>query len=1037
MVDAGPDDSEQLLNGAVFSRPYEKDKKVVIPVTYRIDDDRQYRVVVVDGNGREHTTGDASRQTEARGGKTGMGCITVAFANLSLKDIRRIRLQSRPFHLAEFRNVAMQPDRSKPTENDDQHAVFGPVIERTIHDWHQTPVDSVIDLDSGKLFSIPEDLLPQLGQDPKSKKQAREAWLRANGIDAVGIVGGIETREVALPPNSPKHVALVQVVEIGLGGMDMFATPTADDGWDRLTRAEIQSRLAQAKLEDRQRPQQKGDMFTSGTFPATFLFETREGGMGVLQIIGFTKKPKAVQIRYKLVRQEPVTEKVEAEKPPVAGPWTAKLPKGEIELVAVSRHPSEDRPWWRPDGSPYNGHHFNTREFLTGARNRNSLPTGDQKSAYYEFALRTSENTCFVQPMDLPPRGRWTYGGALQADGHLVKGYWWSEAMLPKSANTADPRLFVSCGDWTPVCEYIPTGSDAVQRRRVGDTEWTVSFDDEIGDTIAKATNYFVNRQRIRWDIRVVAIDNMGQEQMPSRCEAAKLTDDVRTAIATFQRRQPDQFKTFRFEVRPFHTVEFRNVALRPGQKTDAQAIVASPGAISSVRTEGPKATIKAQLGEEEELLLFFGDESHGCATSALKAKGKPFTATVEANYGRITASFPNNAVPRPLLGDRRFVFRTPDMDSYIAVGDDCPAPFGELKMRNTADVTEKDGVFTFCDILLPDGRGVGVSVCIRAKTAADAYQRGIRLATELAAETFRAQRSGGSPSSDALRDKSREFKEAVDELQKLCKGTTAEELIRRCLDLDAARSKVDPGRDPAQWRKIGDEEETASFQLALLMLKAGAAGPIHRQAAKLHFGPWKEVTLLQPAEGHDCGFDFDAGKTLTPPPDVLKILPDEGGWVRLQDAVKEGNAVVRWVVDSGADVVTAAPNELVLLCPVRKQRQIANAALNPDWDRLLTPEYVLWSLEQQNQLMELLDDGHSGALKGLDLAPHNPAELVFFRTRQGGVGVLQVVEFTKNPKGVKIRYKLVRDLAATPPAAKDRAKPSPLPSKPHGANSP
>jgi hypothetical protein len=524
--------------------------------------------------------------------------------------------------------------RAAATPPVERQSVFGPVIERTIHDWHENPVDSVIDLDSGKLFSMPKDLLPKPGQDPKSKKQAGEAWLRANGIDAGGVVQGIEKTEMPLPPNAPKNAIMLRIAQIGLGGMDMFATPTANDGWDHLTRVEIQSRLAKAKLEGDRRPLiPKGNMTTSGEFPATFLFETREGGMGVLQIVGFTEKPKAVKIRYKLLEDS-------AKPPPVSA------------------------------------------------------------------------------------------------------------------------------------------------------------------------------------------------------------------AIA--------------------------------------------------------------------------------------------------------------NAMPRPI-----------------------------------------------------------------SPAVADAYQRGIRLATELAAETFLAQRSGSRLSSDALREKSREFKEATDELQRLCKGTTAEELIRRCLDLDAARSKVDPGRDPAQWRKIGDEEETASFQLALLMLKVGVAGPIHRQAAKLHFGPWKEVTLLQPAEGRECGFDFDAGKTLTPPPDVLKILPDEGGWVRLQDAVKEGNAVVRWVVDSGADVVTAAPNELVLLCPARKQRQIANAALNPDWDRLLTPEYVLWSLQQQDQLMKLLDDGHDGALKGLDLAPRNPAELIFFRTRQGAVGVLQVVAFTKSPKGVKIRYKLLQGLA------------TPQPTKPRGPISP
>jgi hypothetical protein len=40
---------------------------------------------------------------------------------------------------------------------------------------------------------------------------------------------------------------------------------------------------------------------TAVEFPLTFLFQTRQGGKGILQIVGFDEKPKAVKIRYKLV----------------------------------------------------------------------------------------------------------------------------------------------------------------------------------------------------------------------------------------------------------------------------------------------------------------------------------------------------------------------------------------------------------------------------------------------------------------------------------------------------------------------------------------------------------------------------------------------------------------------------------------------------------------------------------------------------------------------------------------------------------------
>jgi hypothetical protein len=58
------------------------------------------------------------------------------------------------------------------------------------------------------------------------------------------------------------------------------------------------------------------------TLPATFLFKTREGGVGVLQITGFTDNPPGVKIRYKLVQ------------PAVSGSSAAK-PKASADQVVV------------------------------------------------------------------------------------------------------------------------------------------------------------------------------------------------------------------------------------------------------------------------------------------------------------------------------------------------------------------------------------------------------------------------------------------------------------------------------------------------------------------------------------------------------------------------------------------------------------------------------------------------------------------------------------------------------------------------------
>jgi hypothetical protein len=46
---------------------------------------------------------------------------------------------------------------------------------------------------------------------------------------------------------------------------------------------------------------------TDGSLPATFVFKTREGSMGLLQITGMSDSPPGMKIRYKLVQTPAIT----------------------------------------------------------------------------------------------------------------------------------------------------------------------------------------------------------------------------------------------------------------------------------------------------------------------------------------------------------------------------------------------------------------------------------------------------------------------------------------------------------------------------------------------------------------------------------------------------------------------------------------------------------------------------------------------------------------------------------------------------------
>ncbi len=171
---------------------------------------------------------------------------------------------------------------------------FGPVIERVVYDDAGGP-DFLIDLDTGRLFSLRDLGVPE---DELGNPQVALAVVRRLGIDA----GGYTATDV-------RALAMLDTVAVGAG----------PHGWDA-SLAEVMGRLEGLRPAPVDSMQPKATMSADGGLPAGFFFRTREGGMGILQIVGFTEDPAGVKIRYKMVQQ--------AEPP--AGP----LPPDLVEKLA-------------------------------------------------------------------------------------------------------------------------------------------------------------------------------------------------------------------------------------------------------------------------------------------------------------------------------------------------------------------------------------------------------------------------------------------------------------------------------------------------------------------------------------------------------------------------------------------------------------------------------------------------------------------------------------------------------------------------------
>ncbi len=154
---------------------------------------------------------------------------------------------------------------------------FGSVMERVVADSKdqsiiagnsslQTNAPIMIDFDSGRLYAGSKEMW-------ESDTSAQKRWMQTNGVDALGVIPEVN----------------------GLVGLDIAAIPVGNELWDQATAAGLMNQLSPVKPVDT-------FLFKVGAAsPATWLFRTREGGAGILQITGFTKNPRGVKIRYKLV----------------------------------------------------------------------------------------------------------------------------------------------------------------------------------------------------------------------------------------------------------------------------------------------------------------------------------------------------------------------------------------------------------------------------------------------------------------------------------------------------------------------------------------------------------------------------------------------------------------------------------------------------------------------------------------------------------------------------------------------------------------
>jgi len=232
-------------------------------------------------------------------------------------------------------------------------------------------------------------------------------------------------------------------------------------------------------------------------------------------------------------------------------PFQAVLPDGTtVELIGVSYNPSEGQPWWKPDGSLLTEAPYDDMGGLVSAEGRQA----------YEFALRVPE----LQDRDITLHLPGSNASVRKAGKSLpdVRAWVTSFLAIQESSNLL---LAVGAGPW----ETLTTsgGSSAEEGE-----EWELIFSEPV-ETAEKLVITVSHTLATKQDYRIVAVDLNRKVHVPFRRTSAAAGETRQTTVH-FSELLRAQVKEFQFQVRPYQWVEFRNVSLKPGHRTDVEVRV-------------------------------------------------------------------------------------------------------------------------------------------------------------------------------------------------------------------------------------------------------------------------------------------------------------------------------------------------------------------------------------------------------------------------------------------------------------------------------
>jgi hypothetical protein len=224
----------------------------VTSVMPRVSPDWQVQLIAVDQTGKERT----HRMASGAGTPSGSDQLWIYnFPGLPLKDVKEFRVVVRRVQWFEFPDVVLEPKGKLPEA---KPLRFSPPQEITLNE--------LLDLDTGRTNSFP----PGLAEDSLRQSDEMRRWAAERDYDVAAGIGSLLVL----------HTEFAQVKE---------------EDWDRLTPPQVIDSVYRARFA----PSALRPNATSRTFS----YETRDGGFGLLQIVGFGEGGFGAVIRIKRIER--------------------------------------------------------------------------------------------------------------------------------------------------------------------------------------------------------------------------------------------------------------------------------------------------------------------------------------------------------------------------------------------------------------------------------------------------------------------------------------------------------------------------------------------------------------------------------------------------------------------------------------------------------------------------------------------------------------------------------------------------------------